>query len=303
KRGLPHVHIILWLKKTGALTADEVDKFISAQLPDPSVDPIGFDAVSAFMIHGPCGEGHPSCACMVNGECSKNYPKEYCEKTTILQNGHVRYARPKNRISTKKNGVAVDNAFVVLHNVDLCVKYQAHINVERVSRDGMEKYLFKYFTKGFDCSKVGLQRKRASGESSTCTKGVNEIQDYLECRCIAPNDAAWRLLQFEIHHTNPSVERLPVHLPLGNSVVYNEDDSLEQVLQNPWNQITKLTAWFEANKTYPEAVCYTYAEFPEHFTWHADGKYWDYRRGTGNVGRLANVGPNQGDSYYLRMLL
>ncbi|XP_052154680.1 uncharacterized protein LOC127772754 [Oryza glaberrima] len=255
------------------------------------------------MIHGPCGEGHPSCACMVNGECSKNYPKEYCEKTTILQNGHVRYARPKNRISTKKNGVAVDNAFVVLHNVDLCVKYQAHINVERVSRDGMEKYLFKYFTKGFDCSKVGLQRKRASGESSTCTKGVNEIQDYLECRCIAPNDAAWRLLQFEIHHTNPSVERLPVHLPLGNSVVYNEDDSLEQVLQNPWNQITKLTAWFEANKTYPEAVCYTYAEFPEHFTWHADGKYWDYRRGTGNVGRLANVGPNQGDSYYLRMLL
>ncbi|EEC77077.1 hypothetical protein OsI_15476 [Oryza sativa Indica Group] len=237
------------------------------------------------MIHGPCGEGHPSCACMVNGECSKNYPKEYCEKTTILQNGHVRYARPKNRISTKKNGVAVDNAFVLLHNVDLCVKYQAHINVERVSRDGMEKYLFKYFTKGFDCSKVGLQRKRASGESSTCTKGVNEIQDYLECRCIAPNDAAWRLLQFEIHHTNPSVERLPVHLPLGNSVVYNEDDSLEQVLQNPWNQITKLTAWFEANKTYPEAVCYTYAEFPEHFTWHADGKYWDYRRGTVKVAR------------------
>ncbi|XP_015634804.1 uncharacterized protein [Oryza sativa Japonica Group] len=149
----------------------------------------------------------------------------------------------------------------------------------------MEKYLFKYFTKGFDCSKVGLQRKRASGESSTCTKGVNEIQDYLECRCIAPNDAAWRLLQFEIHHTNPSVERLPVHLPLGNSVVYNEDDSLEQVLQNPWNQITKLTAWFEANKTYPEAVCYTYAEFPEHFTWHADGKYWDYRRGTVKVAR------------------
>lgn len=255
------------------------------------------------MIHGPCGEAHPSCACMVNGECSKNYPKEYCEKTTILQNGHVRYARPKNGIVTKKNGIAVDNAFVVPHNVDLCVKYLAHINVERVNRDGMEKYLFKYFTKGLDCSKVGLQCKRESSECSTSTKGVNEIQDYLEYRCVTPNDAAWRLLQFEIYHTDPSVERLPVHLPLENNVVYTEDDNLEQVLQNPFNQITKLTAWFEANKTCPEAVRYTYAEFPEHFTWHADGKYWDFRHGTGRIGRLANVGPNQGDSYYLRMLL
>lgn len=55
KRGLPHVHIILWLDKTNPLTPDEIDKFISAQLPDPSIDLIGYEAVSTFMIHGPCG--------------------------------------------------------------------------------------------------------------------------------------------------------------------------------------------------------------------------------------------------------
>lgn len=36
---------------------------------------------------------------------------------------------------------------------------------------------------------------------------------------MTPNDAAWRLLEFEIHHSNPSVERLPCHLPFDNSIV------------------------------------------------------------------------------------
>lgn len=208
----------------------------------------------------------------------------------MLQNGHVRYARPNNGITTKKGGVDLDNQYVVPHNVDLVVKYEAHINVERVNRDGMEKYLFKYFTKGVDCSKVGIKRKRASDELPS--KGVNEICDYLECRCVTPNDVAWCLLQFDIHYTNPSIERLPVHLPFGNNIVFTEDDNLEQVLQNPANRVTKLTAWFEANKRHPDAMRYTYVEFPEHFTWHGDGKYWHIRRGSYKIGRIANVSPN-----------
>lgn len=122
----------------------------------------------------------------------QNYPKEYCEKTTILQNGHVRYARPNNGVTTEKNHIDLDNSFVVPHNVDLLVKYQAHINVERVNRDGMEKYLFKYVAMGFDCARVGIQRRRQPTYSST--QEIDEINTYLECRCIAPNEAAWRLL-------------------------------------------------------------------------------------------------------------
>ena len=53
KRGLSYVHIYYFIaKKPGALTADEADKFISVQLLDLSVGAIGFDKVSAFMIHG-----------------------------------------------------------------------------------------------------------------------------------------------------------------------------------------------------------------------------------------------------------
>lgn len=102
----------------------------------------------------------------------------------------------------------------------------------------------------------------------------DEIDTPLECRCVAPNEAAWRLLQFIVHYTDPSVEMFHVHMPFDNNIMFTEDDNLEQVLENPMNCITKLTAWFVANREYAEAAPYTYVEFPEYFTWHADGKYW-----------------------------
>ena len=103
------------------------------------------------------------------------------------------------------------------------IKYQAHTNVERVNRDGMEKYLFKYIAKGFHCARVGFQRTRPSREPSV--QRFDEIRAYLECRCIAPNEAAWRLLQFDVHYTSPAVERL--HMPFENCVVFTENDYLE----------------------------------------------------------------------------
>ena len=138
KRGLPHVHIIIWLQPDGPRTADKIDSYISAQLPDPLLDRVGYDAVSKFMVHGPCGPMCPTSSCMVDGRCSKFYPKDFSSTTTVSLNGRVTYARPNNVITVQKNGLHIDNRFIVPHNVDLCVKYDAHINVESVNRDGME---------------------------------------------------------------------------------------------------------------------------------------------------------------------
>ena len=115
----------------------------------------------------------------------------------------------------------------------------------------MERYLFKYTNKGPDCAKATIQRKRSNPDATTGT--FNEINEYLDCRCVTPNDAAWRLFQFDIHYTNPSVERLPIHLLLQNGVLYTEDDHLDQVIEDPSKLITKLTAWFDANQQYPLA--------------------------------------------------
>nr|AAT73668.1 hypothetical protein [Oryza sativa Japonica Group] len=64
KRGLPHVHIIIWLAKTEPLDSKKIDHYISAQLPDPAIDQIGFEAVSSFIVHGPCGPHNTSSICM-----------------------------------------------------------------------------------------------------------------------------------------------------------------------------------------------------------------------------------------------
>uniref|UniRef100_A0A453RSS9 Uncharacterized protein n=1 Tax=Aegilops tauschii subsp. strangulata TaxID=200361 RepID=A0A453RSS9_AEGTS len=152
-------HIIIWLAKEAPLDAQKIDSYISAQLPDHVKDPIGYEAVSSFMVHGPCGPLGQSSPCMSEGKCNKFYPKEFCEQTTVRENGFTEYARPNNGITARKNNVDIDNRFIVPHNVDLVVKYQAHINVEKVNHDGMHKYLFKYVTKGFDCAGIGLHGK------------------------------------------------------------------------------------------------------------------------------------------------
>jgi hypothetical protein len=254
------------------------------------------------MVHGPCGPQVTYSPYMTDGKCSKFYPKQFYEHTTILENGFAQYNRPNNGVVVNKKGIDVDNRFIVPHNVDLVVKFQAHINVERVNRDGMHKYLFKYVTKGFDCARIGIQRGPSSADQLNDI--VNEINNFLECCCVTPNDGAWRLLQYDIHYTDPSVERLPVLLPFENNVVFTEDGDLEEVLDNLNNVRTKLTSWLETNNSNASATNYTYIEFSEHFTWHANGKYWNTRRGKHNkISCIAHVNPAQGEAYYLCMLL
>jgi hypothetical protein len=166
----------------------------------------------------------------------------------------------------------------------------------------MHKYLFKYVTKGFDYARFGIQRNPSTGGPSN--EPISETNNFLEGRCVTPNDGSWRLLQYCIHDTDPSVQRLHVHLPSENNVVFTEDNDLEEVIENPRNMKTKLTNWLEINSTSLDARNYMYIEFSEHFTWHADGKCRNTRRGKHNkISCIAHVKPAQGETYYLCMFL
>jgi hypothetical protein len=125
KRGLPHAHIIVWLRK-GPWDAAMIDTFISARLPDPTIDPMGFDTISSFTVHGPCGPRVAYFPYMTDGSCSKFYSKQFYEHTSILENGFAQYARPNNGIVVNKIGIDVDNMFIVPQNVDLVVKCQGN---------------------------------------------------------------------------------------------------------------------------------------------------------------------------------
>ena len=74
------------------------------------------------MLHGPCGDAKPDAPCMVNGTCSKHYPKQFSETTIIGENGYPQYARPDNGRNFEKNGFVYDNRWVIPCNPYLSEK-------------------------------------------------------------------------------------------------------------------------------------------------------------------------------------
>jgi hypothetical protein len=95
KRGLPHAHMLVILADDDRISCSaEVDNIICAQLPpDPNTFLEGSkekaqaarleSIVMQNMIHGPCGALNPSSPCMVDGKCSKIYPKTFRDKTIL----------------------------------------------------------------------------------------------------------------------------------------------------------------------------------------------------------------------------
>src|SRR5882757_5412428 len=100
KRGLPHMHLLIFLDQADKIhDAAHVDTIVSAQIPDPLLHPLLYHTVTTCMLHGRCGgdkdPNKPNPPCMVNGHCSKQFPKEFLETTLYGENGYLQYARPK----------------------------------------------------------------------------------------------------------------------------------------------------------------------------------------------------------------
>ncbi|KAJ3685199.1 hypothetical protein LUZ61_014363 [Rhynchospora tenuis] len=311
KRGLPHVHIVVWLADHAALSnPTAVDSIISAELPDPVVDPEGYAVVSRFMLHGPCGTSRPTSPCMEDGKCKKFFPKEFVESTILTHDDFVQYRR-------RKNGSLLDNRHVVPYNIKMLVKYDAHINVERCHSSSMVKYLFKYLSKGQDRTMVSIdaasgsssrrssqQPSTSSGQQETAQTAIDEIRHYLDCRYLTPHESIWRMFSFDIHYSMPSVERLPVYLPSENNIVFGDFQELEQLAPGESSGLTKLLAWFELNKTDELARELTYIEIPTKFTWRQNEKIWARRKqNRKRLARMLFIHPGVGELYYLRMLL
>ena len=99
KRGLPHVHILITLLNLYKLrTPQEIDKFISSEIPDPNKYPRLHELVMKHMIHGPCGDW-----CIVKNKCSKNFPKSFRDKTIIDGSNKPIYRCRNDRKTYKKS--------------------------------------------------------------------------------------------------------------------------------------------------------------------------------------------------------
>ncbi|XP_073137503.1 uncharacterized protein [Henckelia pumila] len=301
KRGLPHAHILLFLcKEEKCPVAETVDRIISAEIPDKNQDPVYYDAVRDLMMHGPCGEVRKNSPCMSGGRCQKHFPKKFVEVTSIDEDGYPIYRRRDNGRTILRNGVNLDNGFVVPHNRYLLIRYGAHMNVEWCNQSRAIKYLFKYINKGHDRVTASFYR---SSDDESLGKNVDEVNMYYDCRYISPCEAAWRIFGFDIQYRDPPVERLSFHLPNEQNIIFSDADEISNIIDRPTVNQSMFLAWMEANKKYPEARELTYAEFPMKFVWKQDTREFVPRKQRFSIGRIFYVPPGCGDMYYLRCLL
>ncbi|CAN1298315.1 ATP-dependent DNA helicase pif1 [Linum perenne] len=240
KRGLPHVHMLIFLAEEDKLySASDIDSVIQAEIPNKHLDPKCYEAVTKFMIHGPCGSLNPKSSCTVDGKCTKHFPKKFCSQTTIDADGFPRYRRKED-----------DNRYLLL-------RFQAHINLEFCNKSRSIKYLFKYINKPPD---------RASGAivAEQDSEQPNNGQQYM---------------------------------------IYEEDQSIEDVLAMHENKRTMLEAWMDINKQDAEARKYTFLQFPQYYVWNKKEKCWKRRKSGISIGRLYYAHPSSNERYYLRVLL
>ncbi|XP_076945657.1 uncharacterized protein LOC143616823 [Bidens hawaiensis] len=281
-------------------SVDYVDPFISAEIPYKNQDPELYYLVKEFMIHGPCGIQNKDCPCMIDGKCSKNFPKKFRESTCIDGEGYPLYRRRKAGFFVEKSDVKLDNRSVVPYNKTLLKIFQAHINVEWCNQAGSIKYLFKYINKGHDRASICFVSSNKQNDEHE--KNIDEIKDYYSCRYISACEASWRIFSFDIHYRNPSVIRLPFHLP-GQHVIYEELDDINDVLDKPSVAASMFLEWLNCNKSYPEARKLTYVEFPTNFVWKIENRKWQSRKKGFSIGRIHSVSHSLGEAYYLRILL
>ncbi|XP_061365624.1 uncharacterized protein LOC133308880 [Gastrolobium bilobum] len=281
-------------------SALDIDKLISAEIPDKDSDPSLFVAVTSYMMHGPCGPNNYKSPCMKEGKCSKKFPKKFSSRTIIDDDGFPHYKRRNNGRFVIRNGVELDNRSVAPYNANLLLKYQAHINVEYTCQSGAIKYLFKYIHKGNDRVTTAIKHSDPTLDAS---RKNDEIQMFYDCRYVSACEAAWRIFGFDIHFRYPPVQRLSFHLPNAKNVVFRDNASISDVKTRAESRRSIFEAWMEANKKYPEGRHLTYAEYPTHFVYKEDTQEWHPRKKGFSIGRINRFSANNGEDSYLRMLL
>ena len=306
KRGLPHVHLLLYLDSSYKYdTSSRIDNIICAELPDPAWDPTGelTDLIKSTMSHGPCGQENPFASCMVRkdnrdpGYCSKHFPKQFASETRIVEDGYPEYRRRNNgqtftvpHPQIPGQVVVRDNRWIVPYNPYLLQKYQAHVNVELCATVQAVKYLAKYITKGHD-------------KSTLAVNANDEITQHCQGRYIGPCEGFARIFKYKQHDQYPPVQPLAVHLE-NEQVVYFTDDLDEHQIANRRDRAcSTLMGYFEYNRLHTSGRHLLYSEFPSYYTWNSKDRKWQPRQKGRSIGRMYYCSPLAGERYYLRLLL
>jgi hypothetical protein len=152
KRGLPHLHLVVWLQRD--IQLEDVDNVICCEIPDPAEHPELYRIVMKQMIHtcrdscDPDHRGTPE-----EPYCNNHFPAEFTPHTYLDERGFLKPRRrhpsePGGREGRTTAGATVGNDRVVPYNPYLLLKYDCHLNVLIATSVSCIGYLFKYLHKG-----------------------------------------------------------------------------------------------------------------------------------------------------------
>ena len=307
KRGLPHLHLLVFLKTDQTfLTAANIDRFISAEIPT------GTDVMSqelrgiiqSTMVHTHCVGGNGKALCMeglhplTTKTCHEGFPRQFQPENIITEDDYPLYRR-KNMgqcfsipvRATEGNVMAViDNQRVVHYSPYFSLRYKAHVNVEVCGSVKAVKYIHNYIYMGGD---------RAT---AIMISDHDEINRHLNGRYIGSTEAVWRLFEFSTDQELPSVTTLALHLPDDQAVYFSDCEAPDDLRERLDWSMTTLTSWFVYNSERADATGHLYHEFPEQYV-YVRKVGWKPMKQRFSIGRMWSASPFMGERYYLRLLL
>ena len=131
-----------------------------------------------------------------------NSTQKISEQKTLDNNDsypNLKYRRRKDGRTVQKPHFTFENHWVVPHNLYLCVKYGAHINVEVTSSIKAMNYLYTYVYKGHDRVTMAVTTVEQPAPQAKAEAAEGQVEDeimtFVDARyCSAPEACCqWRL--------------------------------------------------------------------------------------------------------------
>ena len=114
KRSLQHCHLLIHLHPDGKVqNSADIDTLVSAEIPDEVHQPELYSVVKSLIFHGPCGHLNTNSPCMVNCNCSKSFPRQFCQNTVASDKVYPNYRRRDNGCTVSVKIVDLDNQWIV----------------------------------------------------------------------------------------------------------------------------------------------------------------------------------------------
>uniref|UniRef100_A0A183CF04 OTU domain-containing protein n=1 Tax=Globodera pallida TaxID=36090 RepID=A0A183CF04_GLOPA len=267
--GLPHIHLCLILDfaRMKMSMEDYIDDYISAEIPELPHDGDNSQAAKLqrlfrrFILDNMYHTCSPR-YCLVDGKCTKHFPRPFAEQTVIDdRNVGVQYRRrpPAQSESERlqnpeRYAFAVsgkDNRFVVPHNRFMAL----NINVEWIQGDACIKYVLKYVMKGCQLAFVQIVNDNASTTAGNVVVNYDEFRQIRMARYQTPNEALLSIWGNKIVRKSHQVQHQRFHLPGQNRIVVlagQEEERAEgerERIEAEQDQQTPLTAYFTLNST------------------------------------------------------